>query len=196
MGRPWNGWYHCIGHTYGSWLYGDPRGFRTRHHREHVDGDYRHPPAAGAYERRLRRSIASMRFEPVALSQADRLLVCRVIARTLIDQGTELIDLSVGAHHVHLIARFPRQLACEATPTDPANILRDGRNPIPRHLLGRAKRAASMALAGTGRKAQGHPLWARRTKIVPIQDRAHQVTVVHYIRDHALEGAIVWSCLV
>ena len=37
----WNHWYHCTAHTYGTWLRGDPRGWRARHHREHVDGDYR-----------------------------------------------------------------------------------------------------------------------------------------------------------
>ena len=75
------------------------------------------------------------------------------------------------------------------------NLLRDGRNAILRHLLGRAKRAALITLAGAGRKAPGRPLWARRTKILRIQDRADQVTVVQYIRDHALEGAVVWSHL-
>ena len=40
----WNNWYHCVGSTYGSWLRGDPRGFSTFRHREHVEGDYRSPP--------------------------------------------------------------------------------------------------------------------------------------------------------
>jgi hypothetical protein len=34
-----------MGHTYGTWLPGDPKGFRTRHHREHIEGDYKKPPA-------------------------------------------------------------------------------------------------------------------------------------------------------
>ena len=42
-------WYHVVLSTYGSWLYGDKRGFRTRHHREHVDGDYKNPPSLGKY---------------------------------------------------------------------------------------------------------------------------------------------------
>jgi hypothetical protein len=42
-------WYHSITSTYGAWLYGDERGFRTRHHREHVDGDYKSPPPRGLY---------------------------------------------------------------------------------------------------------------------------------------------------
>src|SRR3954468_9029001 len=56
---PWNNWYHCMGNTYGTWLPGDPRGFRTRLHREHVEGDYRNPPKedyrqrAGASRRTL-----------------------------------------------------------------------------------------------------------------------------------------------
>jgi hypothetical protein len=37
-------WFHAIITTYGAWLDGDARGFRTRHHREHVEGDYKNPP--------------------------------------------------------------------------------------------------------------------------------------------------------
>ena len=33
MSVPWNDWYHCNGNTYGTWLRGDPRGFRERRHR-------------------------------------------------------------------------------------------------------------------------------------------------------------------
>lgn len=44
---PWNDWCHCMGHTYGTWLPGDPCSFRTRHHRQHIEGDYRNPPPKG-----------------------------------------------------------------------------------------------------------------------------------------------------
>ena len=37
--KAWRGWYHVTGGTYGSWLPGDPRGWRARGRREHVDGD-------------------------------------------------------------------------------------------------------------------------------------------------------------
>src|SRR5437868_3666075 len=50
--QPWNNWYHVMCHTYGTWLPGDPRGFRTRHHREHCDGDYKNPPKPGQWEQR------------------------------------------------------------------------------------------------------------------------------------------------
>jgi hypothetical protein len=34
----WNDWYHVVSHVYGSWLRGDPRGWRAVDHREHVEG--------------------------------------------------------------------------------------------------------------------------------------------------------------
>jgi hypothetical protein len=37
--RPWHDWYHCVANTYGTWLPGDPRGWRSCHHRERVEGD-------------------------------------------------------------------------------------------------------------------------------------------------------------
>src|SRR6266571_4906356 len=64
---PWHGWYHVMGHTYGSWLYGDPRGFRTRHHREHVEGDYKNPPPPGSYENLEQCSRASLKQAPVVI---------------------------------------------------------------------------------------------------------------------------------
>ena len=44
----WNNWYHVNGNTYGTWLPGDPRGWRERGHKKHVDGDYKSPPPAGS----------------------------------------------------------------------------------------------------------------------------------------------------
>ena len=40
----WNNWYHVNGNTYGTWLPGDPRGWRERGHKKHVAGDYKNPP--------------------------------------------------------------------------------------------------------------------------------------------------------
>ncbi|MGC9455270.1 MAG: hypothetical protein ACP5HU_10455 [Phycisphaerae bacterium] len=178
--------------AYGSWLYGDPRGFRTRHHREHVEGDYRNPPPEGEHADKLRLARESMRYPPVVLSRSDRIVVCRAMADKLVEYDVELVELSVGGQHAHILCRFPASLSGQATPK---NLLADGRCPIPRHLLGRAKRAASVALLRLGRKARGRPLWSKRTKIKPIRSRGHQIAVVRYIRDHALEGAAVWSQL-
>ena len=49
----WNGWYHVNGNTYGTWLPGDERGWRSRHHKVHVNGDYKNPPPPGAHDAHL-----------------------------------------------------------------------------------------------------------------------------------------------
>ena len=201
MSAPWNRWFHCIGGTYGSWLPGDPRGFRTRHHREHVEGDYRNPPPAGIYEHRHRRAEDSLRFDPVTLRPEDRAVVCLAMASTLLAYGVELIEMSVGGQHFHALCRFPLELPPSPDGTQrpmPHNLLADGRDPIGRHILGRAKRAASVAMLRIGpktKKTEGRPLWAKRTKFEPIRDRQHQLNVVAYIRDHASDGAAIWSRL-
>ena len=50
MSVAWNGWYHVTANTYGTWLRGDPRGWRERHHRKHVEGDYQTRPVPGTAE--------------------------------------------------------------------------------------------------------------------------------------------------
>jgi hypothetical protein len=120
------------------------------------------------------------------------------MAQTLLAYRVELVDLSVGGQHFHALCRFPLQLppALDGSPrAAPQNLLADGRDPIGRHILGRAKRAASVAMFHVGRKPEDHPLWAKGSKFVPIKDRAHQLSVVDYIRGHAAEGAVIWSRL-
>ena len=53
MPKPEMIWRHVVISTHGNWLPGDPRGFRTRHHLEHVEGDYRNPPTPGIYDHRF-----------------------------------------------------------------------------------------------------------------------------------------------
>ncbi|MGA2498375.1 MAG: hypothetical protein ABSH20_11575 [Tepidisphaeraceae bacterium] len=83
MGRPWNDWYHCMGNTYGTWLYGDPRGFRTRHHREHIPYDYKHPPPPGLYKEKYERSQRLMPRPPVFLSPEQRCLAVKFFVASL-----------------------------------------------------------------------------------------------------------------
>ena len=116
--KPWNDWYHCIGNTYGTWLRADDRRWRARHHREHVEGDYRHPPPDGAYEDEFRQSRQSMKCDAVVFAPEIRPIVCRLFGDALLFYQVEFVDLSVGAMHFHLLARFtncivesPRPLA-------------------------------------------------------------------------------------
>ncbi|MBA4187258.1 MAG: hypothetical protein C0467_04485 [Planctomycetaceae bacterium] len=68
-------WYHITTHTYSAWLHGDPRGFRTHHHREHVEGDYKNPPAPGTFDREFARSKQLLKQDPVVLATAWRKVV-------------------------------------------------------------------------------------------------------------------------
>ena len=68
--RPGFHWYHLLATTYGAWLYGDARGFRTRHHREHVEGDYKQPPPAGKYAAREQHSREELRHNKVTIPEA------------------------------------------------------------------------------------------------------------------------------
>src|SRR5438067_13048428 len=70
--QPWNNWYHITIHVYGSWLRGDPRGWRSRHHREHVDGDYKNPPPKGKYDNLYELSKALMKRDPVKIQRELR----------------------------------------------------------------------------------------------------------------------------
>jgi hypothetical protein len=179
---PWNNWFHCTGNTYGTWLRGDPRGWRARDHREHVEGDYRHPPPTGTYDKLQARSQRLMKRDRVVLSPALREVACRLMGQSLLKDGVELIDLCVSARHWHTLARFR-----------PVNSRRDDRRE-PRILLGRAKARAATAMGKSGLVAPGG-IWAIRCRCLPVRDRAHQLSIVKYIRKHALQGAAVWSML-
>src|SRR6185295_14249726 len=99
--RAWNDWYHVNGNTYGTWVRGDGRGWRARHHREHVDGDYKNPPPRGKYERLRAHSERLMERagrEVVRLSSKAQALACEVMVESLLVHGVELIALSVDDH--------------------------------------------------------------------------------------------------
>ena len=81
--NPWNNWVHCCGSTYGTWVRGDPRGWRARHHREHVDGDYKNPPPPGKYKHEQARSKKLLKRQRVVLTPAQREAACLAFARNL-----------------------------------------------------------------------------------------------------------------
>ena len=106
MGDSWR-WFHCTTHTYGAWLYGDPRGFRTRHHREHVEGDYKNPPPKGKYAWQYERSKRLLKEPPVVLAPQWRAVVGEAMRDRLRELGAELLSISVSGQHVHFQARMP-----------------------------------------------------------------------------------------
>ncbi len=187
----WRNWYHAMASTYGSWLPGDPRGFRTRKHREHVEGDYKSPPPAGLYEVRHADAGRKLKRPTVLLSAAQRQLVLVEFRETLIAHDVRIIAIAVGATHLHVLAQFP-------PPPPKPMFIEHGLertsaidDPV-RHLMGIAKQWSAKRLVREGHFDQG-PIWGKRGKIVPIRDRQHQLNVFDYITKHAAERAAVWS---
>lgn len=170
--RGWNGWYHCTCNTYGTWLRGDPRGWRTRHDRERVEGDYRHPSKPGTWERRYQRSQQLMRCSPLHLTREQQCVAVDAIVRTLRYHGVEALVVALDRQHLHVLARFG-----------------DHR---PRKWLGVAKKNAARELLDRGLVGEGGS-WGKRSQSEPIRDRAHQIAVFRYILRHGAKGATVWD---
>ncbi|MEX2215972.1 MAG: hypothetical protein WD768_17805 [Phycisphaeraceae bacterium] len=220
--KPWRNWYHCMSNTYGTWLDGDGRGFRTRHHREHVEGDYKHPPAKGKYDARFHAAKSSMKRDAVLLSMDVRKIVCLEMGLKLLEKKVELIEMCVTEKHFHALARFTPWveeassespgiaipgLSSEA-PKLPAMIppprvsKRHGPlrkrpvqiDPAPRQLIGIAKKHSSHILRSQGILFPGG-VWATRCKVEPVHDRPHQVNTCKYIREHIEEGGVLFSTL-
>ncbi len=171
-------WFHIILTTYGAWLPGDPRGFRTRHHREHVDGDYKQPPPKGKYDERHRQSKKLTTYPAVVLPGAYRPVVGIALRDRLQQSGGDVLVISVNGQHLHI------QVQLDQVQLDDV----DARYPV-----GDAKRHAWFELRKLGWTSK---LWGLRCKIVRIKDYAHQKNVYYYILGHAAEGAWVWSALV
>ncbi|MDX2119252.1 MAG: hypothetical protein SFY96_13815 [Planctomycetota bacterium] len=172
--QPWNDWYHITGSTYGSWLRGDPRGWRTRHHREHVAGDYKNPPKPGTWENlyELSKELMIPR-EAVRLSPQARQVACDVFASALTFHAHDVVAIAIGRIHYHVLARL--------------------RDHNPRKWIGIAKSRSARALSESGHCDPGG-VWGLRCRCWPILDRAHQVATARYIIRHASEGAAIWRC--
>jgi hypothetical protein len=170
--HPWEHWYHVMGHTYGTWLPGDPKGFRTRHHREHVEGDYRNPPPPGIYDGLHRHAKRSMRRDPVFLDWEQRRRALDEIVASLQRHRVEFDIFSVDRIHLHGLMRC----------TDHE----------PKHWLGIAKKESSHFCKQSGHARLGG-IWAHGCKALPIRNRPHYHKVRGYIRDHRLKGAVIYE---
>jgi REP element-mobilizing transposase RayT len=167
---PGGTWYHCITTTYGAWLRGDPRGFRTRHHREHVDGDYKNPPPHGLYAKEFARSVQSLKQPSVTLGKPLRRIAGEAFREKLTERGAFIVCIAVSGQHVHVLAKIPRGVK-------------------PRFLMGLGKKNSNFKLKERGWEGK---LWAKRGRDLRIKDRKHQLSVYRYILAHAKEGAWVW----
>ena len=169
----WEGWYHCTGSTYGTWLRGDPRGWRARHHREHVDGDYKNPPAPGTFDALYQQSQTLMKRDRRLLDPAQRAFACTEMAQSLISQNVEVAQLCVDAKHWHALLRF-------GSSTGSARVI-----------IGKAKGRSARLMSKAGLIGEGG-VWAVRCKVLPIRSQAHFHNVMKYIPAHQGRGAAIF----
>lgn len=155
--KPWMNWLHCTGSTYGAWLRGDPRGWRARDHREHVDGDFRSPPPEGIYDALHEQSKRLMTRQGVVLGWDARVVAVRAIVDALHYHEVSVVDACVGARHWHVLARFfpTHEDAWRSIEMQGLSMNRD-----PRHLMGIAKKESARALSKLGLVEPGG-VWAR-----------------------------------
>jgi hypothetical protein len=170
MPSPGKKWRHVILNTRSSWLPGDPRGFRNRHHRIHSAGDYKHPPLAGEHAE-LYHTNLSTACEEVHLTKNLRPLVGQTLTQYLQRAGHPVIVVAVTKVHVHVLVELPD------------NILRI------KAIAGEAKRVASRAVK---RELPG-TIWARGGMFKPIDSKAHQRSAYAYILYGQGDGAWTWS---
>lgn len=186
----WHNGYHAVGSTHGTWIRGDPRGFRTYHHNQHVEGDYRNPPPPGVFAPLFEYAKGKLKHPPVKLSVPQRRVICRAMIARFEREGVDVVALAVCENHFHLLARFPSMSAAQQARLSKV-ILQDGRDPAPRHYLALARKEASYELKAAD-LMPGGPVWAARPKMDPVRDRPHHANVGQYVRDHVKQAAAVY----
>ena len=164
-------WFHCTTHTYGAWLPGDPRGYRTWKHSTHIEGDYKNPPPPGTYDHILERSRNLLVQAPVVLAPEWRGVFGRAILEKLKEFDLMVLCIALSATHCHFLAKMPT-------------------GKFPKKWMGLAKMHANFAGKKQGWTGK---LWAEDGKVNPINDRRHQLNTYAYILRHIEEGAWVWD---
>jgi hypothetical protein len=97
-------WWHNILSTHGSWLPGNPRGFRSRKHRIHSSGDYKNPPPAGEHAELHKYHLK--RIKKIVLAAADREPVGRALWLRAEELGHRMRTIAVSFTHAHMLVEM------------------------------------------------------------------------------------------
>jgi hypothetical protein len=161
-----------MSNTYGTWLPGDSRGFRTHRHKRHVPYDYRHKPPKGLYDKLHERSKALMKRPAVILRTVEqRRRVLDELVASLLRREIPVAVACVDRIHLHVLAQL--------------------RDRDPRRWVGVAKRESSHYCKVDGLAPPGG-VWGAGCECKPIADEDHFNRVLGYIPDHARRGAEVY----
>jgi hypothetical protein len=163
-------WRHINIHTYGTWLPGDPRGWRSKDHKKHSSGDYKHRPPPGEHAG-LYEYSQQVSGDPVTIPRQCRRPACMAIVNELNDKRHRVLIVAVGGQHAHALVELPDDIRKV------------------RAIVGQCKSKSSHAI----RAVLPGTVWAAGGKFLAVNDAQHHRNVYHYILNHIEEGAFVWS---
>jgi REP element-mobilizing transposase RayT len=159
---------HVQWNTYGSWLPGDPRGFRNRNHRIHSSGTYKALPPPGEHAGLHMYAATRLARNPVELSQELRDRVLSAVIEKAHLLGWPLEAVAVARQHVHALI-FVDDAIVDAE-------------------IGKLKRHSSHVIRG----AIPGTVWSAGCHPEHVDDEEFWVNTVRYIMAHGEEGASVW----
>ena len=159
--------------TYGSWLPGDPRGFRTFRGEVYVpspvrfakNGEEIYDPTD--YEQRFR---LSKRIVPcaVTLTREEQSLACAANVAEIESISMNPLILAVARQHSHLIAEFGRHMI--------------------RPTVGQFKASATRAIPNPGDRKR---IWAAECHMQSLQGGEAVRNAYNYVRRHEEEAALI-----
>lgn len=173
-----NGWWLVTWTTYGSWLPGDARGFRTWRGRERVapprrfatHSDDVYEPAR--YVTRYREAVAQC-STGVCLNVTHRQVALKAIVEDVNALNLPAAVLAVADWHVHLVAQF-------------------GGLPI-RPTVGRFKSEATRAIKAADDNYEPKRSWTKGCHMESLKDDASLDAACRYVAGHVLQGAVVYT---
>jgi REP element-mobilizing transposase RayT len=163
-------WRHVVINTLGSWLHGDERGFRSRKHRIHSSGDYRHRPPAGEHAG-LHDYHEERSEDEVHILEPERAVVGRTIAKFLLDHGHRVLAVAVTKVHAHFLVELPGPLSDV------------------KEIVGQAKQTSSRAV----KDALPGAVWSAGGTWKRVLDRAHCGSAHDYILYRQGLDAWTWT---
>jgi hypothetical protein len=174
MPGDWYWWLVTWG-TYGAWLPGDPRGFRTWRRRQYV------PPPAGralsgeaiyhpqAFEKQWQQA-KQISGKAVCFNEAQQQIVLDAIVADLAELPIEPKIMAVTGVHIHLLAVF-------------------GESGI-RPTVGRLKAQATKSLKEQGQHLSAVRNWAKGCHMESLEADDDQAAAYEYVRQHASQGLV------
>ena len=170
---PGKRWRHVIVNARGTWLPGDPRGFRDHRHRVHSSGDYRSPPPpgehAGLYRYYFDRAAAAVRLPYCCLPA-----VGEATRQNLSKRLHALAVVAVTPVHTHFLVELPDDVAAI------------------KPIIGWCKYFATRAARSMVAELNGVDLWAAGETYRPVDSAAHFRRAIAYVATRQGADAWVW----